>query len=207
LTPFYKSPTSAVRLNPEVVPELEQIIGKALQKDREVRYQHASELKADLRRTKRDSASEWGERTYKEVPRSIKFRRSWRQVALASAVIVVSLVAVLLWRGKQHAVAPVSASTPTAIAVMPFQNVGPEKDVDFLRLALPDEIAITLSYANSLSVRPLAMTNKYVGQDVDLQKAGREMRVADIVTGHYQKEGNQLAVTLEAVDVENNRTV
>ncbi|OLE71928.1 MAG: hypothetical protein AUI36_01805 [Cyanobacteria bacterium 13_1_40CM_2_61_4] len=42
---------------------------------------------------------------------------------------------------------------------------------------------------------------------MDLQQAGREMRVTDIVTGHYMKEGDQLQVTLEAVDVENNRTV
>jgi serine/threonine-protein kinase len=41
---------------------------------------------------------------------------------------------------------------------------------------------------------------------VDLQQAGREMHVTDIVTGHYLKEGNQLQITLEAVDVENNRT-
>src|SRR5207249_8399736 len=57
------------------------------------------------------------------------------------------------------------------------------------------------------SIRPLAMSGKYTAPDVDLQKAGREMRVANIVTGHYLQERNQLQVTLEAVDVENNRTL
>jgi TolB-like protein len=201
---LHRSPTVPARVNPEVPPELEQIISKALQKDREVRYQHASEMRADLTRAKRDTTSAQVEKPYRA--RTSNLRR-YRYIVWASAVIAVSLVGVLLWRGKEHGASPAPPPKLTAIAVMPFQNVGPEKDADFLRLALPDAIAITLNYAHSLSIRPLAVTSKYAGPDVDLQKAGREMRVADVVTGHYQKEGNKLEVTLEAVDVEDNRTV
>jgi tetratricopeptide (TPR) repeat protein len=58
-----------------------------------------------------------------------------------------------------------------------------------------------------LSIRPFATTSKYNAPSLDLEQAGREMRVTDIVTGHYLKEGDQLQITLEAVDVANNRTV
>jgi TolB-like protein/tetratricopeptide (TPR) repeat protein len=91
--------------------------------------------------------------------------------------------------------------------VLPFQNAGSDKDTDFLRLALPDEIATTLSYVPSFSIRPFATTSKYNGTNVDLQQAGKEMGVTSIVTGHYLTEANQLEVTLEAVDVANNRSV
>jgi TolB-like protein len=97
--------------------------------------------------------------------------------------------------------------TPTTVAVLPFQNAGPDTDIDFLRLALPDEIATTLSYSRALSIRPSATTSKYVGPDLDVQRAGREMQVTDVVTGHYLKEGNQLQVTLEAVNVDDNRII
>jgi serine/threonine protein kinase/tetratricopeptide (TPR) repeat protein len=52
-----RAPTSPVRLNPEVPSELERIINRALEKDRELRYQHASEMRAELQRLKRDSGS------------------------------------------------------------------------------------------------------------------------------------------------------
>jgi len=95
----------------------------------------------------------------------------------------------------------------TPIAVLPFQNAGSDKNADFLRLALPDEIATTLSHVQSFSIRPFAATSKYNNPDVDLQQAGRAMGVTSIVTGHYLTEGDQLAITLEAVDVASNRTV
>src|SRR5205085_3565846 len=52
-----RAPVSAVRLNPDLPPELERIINRALEKDRELRYQHASEMRAELQRLKRDTDS------------------------------------------------------------------------------------------------------------------------------------------------------
>src|SRR6202521_1083599 len=52
-----RAPTASVRLNPDLPPELERIINRALEKDRELRYQHASEMRAELQRLKRDTDS------------------------------------------------------------------------------------------------------------------------------------------------------
>ena len=132
---------------------------------------------------------------------------AYKKWALVGGVIVAILAALLVWRVEHP---PTSANIPapqTAIAVLPFQNAGSNKDIDFLRLALPDEIATTLSHVQSFSIRPFATTSKYNNPDVDLQQAGRAMGVTSIVTGHYLTEGDQLAITLEAVDVASNRTV
>jgi TolB-like protein len=93
------------------------------------------------------------------------------------------------------------------IAVLPFQNLGADTDADFLRMALPDEIATTLSAVRTLSIRPFATTSKFSTPGVDLQQAGKDMHVGRIVTGHFQKVHDQLQLTMEAVDVAEDRVL
>src|SRR6516162_4547090 len=78
---------------------------------------------------------------------------------------------------------------------------GSDKEDDFLRMALPDEIATTLSSVRTLSIRPFSTTTKYAAGDVDVQQAGKAMHVGRIVLGHYQKVRDQMQLTMQAVDV------
>ena len=77
--------------------------------------------------------------------------------------------------------------------------------MDYLRFALADEIANTLTYSRTLDVRPSAVTRKYVNADLDPQQVGRELHVATVLTGHFQKQGNHLLVTLEAIETGTER--
>jgi eukaryotic-like serine/threonine-protein kinase len=203
---LHELPIAPSRLNPQLSPRLEEIIFKALEKNCELRYQHASEMRADLQRLKRDRESGKSAAVTKSTSVS---RKRWLQWVAAGAVGVIAAIMMVLffWESRHPAVSPVGSATLRAIAVLPFQNAGADKTTDFLRLALPDEIATTLSYVPSFSIRPFATTSKYNGPHLDLQQAGREMGVTSIVTGHYLTAGDQLEVTLEAVDVANNRSV
>ena len=77
--------------------------------------------------------------------------------------------------------------------------------VEFLRFALSDEIANTLTYTRSLDVRPSAITRKFVGNDIDPQKAGRDVHVATVLSGHFLKQGERLLITIEATQVHDDR--
>ena len=136
-------------------------------------------------------------------------RKTPIQWVITGAVGVVGVIMIILylWQSRHPVVSPFDSARPRTIAVLPFQNAGSDKDADFLGVALPDEIANTLSYVPSFSIRPFATTSKYSGPNLDLHQAGREMGVTSIVTGHYLTKGNQLEVTMEAVDVANNRSV
>jgi eukaryotic-like serine/threonine-protein kinase len=205
---LHKSAIRTVLLNPELPAELDQFIFKALEKTPEMRYQHASEMEADLARVKRDSASSPVDRGSLQSTSAVWWHRpTLKKLAVLAGVLAMTLISGLLWYVNRRVVSPIVSAGPKAIAVLPFQNVGADKDTDFLRLALPDEIATTLSDVRSLSIRPFATTSRYTDPNLDLQRAGREMGVTEIVTGHYFRAGPQLQVTLEAVDVESNRSV
>jgi eukaryotic-like serine/threonine-protein kinase len=205
---LHKSGIRTAHLNPDVPAELDQLIFKALEKSPEMRYQHASEMKTDLARIRRDSAS--GAVDRKSVPSTAAAwwrRPGLKKLAFSAGFLVIGVLSVLLWNLTKGRVPPIVSAGAKVIAVLPFQNVGADKDTDFLRLALPDEIANTLSDVRSLSIRPFATTSKYTDPNLNLQHAGREMGVTEIVTGHYLRAGTQLQVTLEAVDVESNRSM
>lgn len=204
---LHKPPVAPLRLSPDLPAELERVINKALEKDKAIRYQHASEMKADLTRTRRDSTSA---SAFAQAPAphtaALSSSRT-RMLARGAGVVALAAVLAVLWYLNRGGVRPVTGSAQTTIAVLPFQNLGGDEDLDFLSLALPDEISTTLSYVHSLSIRPFTSASKYIGASVDLQQAAREMRVKNLVTGHFMKAGNEVQVTLQAVDSENDRVL
>jgi TolB-like protein/predicted Ser/Thr protein kinase len=227
-----RAPVPPVRLNHDVPARLEEIINKALEKDNNLRYQHASEMRSDLQRLKRDTdsgrgrllvdsgsvagAGSMGPATsgqHSAVAGSGSAaavatpKRAYAKIALAVVAVAAVVLALVFWQTRRQTAPAVGSAGAKTLAVLPLQNLGADKDLDFLRLALADEIATSLSYVRSLTIRPFATTSKYDSPTLDLQEAGRAMHVTDVVTGHYLKEGSQLQITLEAIDVENNRTI
>jgi len=206
-----KKPTAPLTLNPHLPGELENIIGRAMEKDRKKRYQTVSDMRADLQRLKRETESGLTNKGLRSVPVLLgtkTFQRSSRlQVYLlwaTSALLLTVLAAVGAWWIKHRAGGAFGAGKNT-IAVLPLQNFNGDFSVDYLRFALADELTNVLTHSRALDVRPSVATRKYAGADLDPQQVGRELHVSNVLTGHYMKQGSQLMVTLEAVDVGSNK--
>ncbi len=203
-----RAPVPPLRLNQALPPELERIVLKALEKDRRLRYQSASELQSDLKRLKRDLDSGTGVALSQTGGGAVGPGRL-PLLRLAVAAAVVALAGVAAWRVFRPAEAPLTAEAAAArtVAVIPLQNMAGDQGQEFLRFGLADEIVGTLSPDPSFAVRPFATSRRYTAADVDLIAAGRDLGVATLVTGHYIREADTLHVTIEAVDVASNRVV
>jgi serine/threonine protein kinase len=206
-----RKPDPPLKLNPKLPPDMQGIIGRAMEKDRGSRYPDAQVLKADLQALKRETdpglSSSGRLRAvfpYRIATSTFQTTSRWQTYLLLamSAVLIMVLTLAGLWWFKHRGGATGPRNT---IAVMPLQNVNGDISVDFLRYALADEIANVLTYTRTLDVRPSSLTQKYSGANVDPQKVGKELHVATILTGHFLKQGDNLLVTLEAIDVHDNR--
>ncbi|HEX9407018.1 MAG TPA: protein kinase, partial [Thermoanaerobaculia bacterium] len=177
---------------PPVEGELAPVVAKALQKDRELRYQSAADIRADLKRLKHDSSTVAAAKSSSPI--------AW----IAAAVVVVMAIAVAtLWRLRPS---PHPAAQQTTVAVLPFSNLGGNHNRDYLRLAVPDELTTILSHSRSLAVRPFAMTRQFTG-DVDPQQVGKRLSVSNVITGDYRDDGGRLGLSIEAINVETNSVV
>jgi eukaryotic-like serine/threonine-protein kinase len=209
---LHAKPIPPGELNPTMPTELEGIIGKAMEKARKERYQSATQMKADLLQLKRETESgqiKTGFHTPKLRVASKTFGRAgsnrWLFWLLGgtAALLVTVLAAVGAYWIKHRSMA--NAEVQNAIAVLPLQNINGDFGVDYLRFALADELTNVLTYSRSLEVRPSSATRKYVAAEVDARMIGQQLHVGKLLTGHFTRVGEQLSVTLEAIDVSNDR--
>jgi serine/threonine protein kinase len=208
-----QKPVSPLTLNPALPVDFEGIVGRAMEKDRGHRYPNALAMKGDLQSLRKETESGMTKTGARRPALPYRLATSTFQATSkvstylllgVGALLVTVLIAVGAWFLKQRQMMGAGAPKNT-IAVLPLQNRNGDISVEYLRTALSDEIASTLTYSRTLDVRPSAATQKYVANDVDPQQAGRELHVANILTGHFLKQGDHLMITIEAIQVEGNK--
>ena len=186
--------------------DLDVLCLKAMHKDPRQRYQSVAALIQDIDHLL--DGQPLDARPDAPMYVAVKFLSRNRKAMGVAALMLIAMS--LAWKAGRQPQAPPAGSqghSRRTVAVLPFQNAGTEPGLDFLRVALADEIATILSHTRSVSVRPFATTSRYSGSSVDLQQAGRQMRVATVVTGHFLRAAGGLRITLEALDVDNNRVL
>src|SRR5439155_9155764 len=192
-----RAPAPAVRLNPNVHAKLEEITIKALEKDRDVRYQHASDVKAELKRVKRDLES--GKITSSEGARPLRLRRTMliSAIAFASIVALITVGAFYFGSGTRARI--------NSVAVLPFANATGDPSADYLSDGITEGVIDRLSGLPNLKVISRASAFHYKGRDIEPQKVAKELGVEALVTGRVAQHGDDLSVSTELVDAREDK--
>jgi eukaryotic-like serine/threonine-protein kinase len=193
-------PTSAVRLNPDLPVELERIINRALDKDRDLRYQHASDMRAELRRLKRQTESTKIVATYPSHEKTLKRGKLWG--ILVACIALIGLGALGTWYLRSS-----SAAQIDSIAVLPFSNGGGDANTDYLSDGITESLIDSLAHVPQLKVKSRNTVFRYKGKDVDAQKAGTDLGVSALVSGRVVPRGDSIEVSAELTDVRDNTEI
>jgi eukaryotic-like serine/threonine-protein kinase len=233
---LHKAPPALLLLNRDVPAEFDRIVNKALEKDSRLRYQHASDMRSDLQRLKRDTeSSRSAVHSAATVPDATGASASVSSVAvgrdsqassgsstdkqiavslltrhkktvLTAAAFVLLALAGLAY-GAYRWMSSSSGSSIDSLAVLPFANVTADPNTDYLSDGLTESLISSLSQLPDLAVRPRSSVFHYKSKDVDPQKAANELKVAAVVTGRVTQRGSSLLVSAELTDVRTNRSL
>jgi non-specific serine/threonine protein kinase len=168
-----KAPISPVRLNPELPAKLEEIIEKALEKDPDMRCQTAAELRADLKRLKRNLLS-----------------NPSRQPAAEKA-------------DSSHVHPPSTAGTASAnksVAVLYFENQGGSKEDEYLRDGITEDVLTELSKIRGLNTFSRATVLAFRDKPVTPAQIGQQLGAAYVLTGTLRRAGARLRINTQLVD-------
>ena len=196
-----RTPLAPIRLNPDLPLELDRIINKALEKDQNLRYQHASEIRADLKRLKRETES-----ARVAVPNDAVAKPSFlvhSKILIAAAVVLVMLAmgyGGLRWFRSRSAT--VVLAKPS-VAVLPLQNLSGDPANDYFSDGMTEEISTKLSHIRALTVASHTSAARVMGMQKNPQEMGRELQVRYLLEGSVRKAGNRVRINVQLIDSSN----
>jgi len=192
-----RSPVPARSINPDIPPRLEEIMNKALHKDRDQRYQHAADIRTDLQQLERDTD-----------PVTVS---GWRAAKEDTESVLVSTTSHLHSTGKQSArnsTSQTGALRPQrvskiidSLAVLPFENASRDPENEYLSDGIAGSLINILATVPKLRVIAQSTVFRYKGRRVDPQDVGRELNVRAVLTGRIMQSGGSLRIGTELVDV------
>ena len=209
------TPTAAARLNPDVPADLERIISKSLEKDRNLRYQSAADLRSDLTRLKRDldsgrasgihlPAASAESSSGVSLPTAARASaRSRKLVFLVAGILILAAIvaAVYFMRGGS------GPKKIDSVAVLPFVNATADTNNEYLSDGLTESLIGALSEVPNLKVMARSTVFRFKGKDDDPQKIGQQLQVSAVLLGRITQRGDDVGVQTDLVNTSDGSEV
>ncbi len=182
-------------LDTTVPVKLKELIEKALEHDRDLRYQSASDMRADLLRLRRS-----GPTANARVP-SGQSARSTRMY-IGAAALAVSLIGGVWFartNGSFRGDVPAPAASASSIAVLPFADLSSDGNQEYFSDGLAEEVLAQLGQIRGLRVVARTSSFQFKGTKADLRSIGKTLNVFNILEGSVRREGNRVRITAQLV--------
>jgi TolB-like protein/Tfp pilus assembly protein PilF len=134
-------------------------------------------------------------------------RKNKRSAGVALAILFVLTSGAGYWAFKYRGSASGGTEAISSIAVLPFQNKSADADTDYLSDGLAESLIFRLSQLPGLKVSPTTSVMRYKGKDTDIARIASELGVDAVMTGRLVKRGDNLNITVELVDIRNNKSL
>jgi len=197
-----RQPTAPVRLNPDVPAELERIVGKALEKDRETRYQHAGDIRADLKRLKRDTESQSASAmsgTGSHGPQPSRLRKALLATAAFAGLLAIVLLAISPARRMLFPrVGLAQLPQEKNLVVLPFQCIGEEAADQAYCAGLTETVTTKLATLPSVEVPPTSEVRTRSVKSID--QARTELGANLVFQASWQRARDTVRINLSLID-------
>ena len=199
-----RTPPNPSSVNSNLPSRFGEIVSKALEKDRALRYQSAAEIGADLKRLKRDTESTrvTAAAATAGTPSSSRNMKLRLGLLAAGLSIAVVLALALLFSGQK-----IKEATMDSVAVLPFVNATGDPNAEYLSEGITQDLVSTLSQLPNLKVVSLASAYRYKGKAIDPPTVARELGVHTILTGRMLQRNDNVSICAEFVDAEHDRVM
>ena len=188
-----RPPVPVRSINPDIPQRLEEIIDKALHKNRDQRYQHAADLGADLERLKREIDS--GRRSGDEASQSAAIANTDSQSSTGERKSQTSTDDTRILRARRV------SKTINSLAVLPFDNASRDPEREYLSDGITASLINILATLPKLRVMAQSTVFRFKGRAIDPQAVGRDLNVRAVLTGRVMQSGGSLRIGAELVDV------
>jgi serine/threonine protein kinase/tetratricopeptide (TPR) repeat protein len=185
-----REPVAPTRLNPDIPQQLQDVIWRALEKDRNLRYQHAADMRAELQRLKRDTDP--GRKVPEEDGSAT---HTTGRSFTASKKAVDSTTHTTATRRQRV------SKIIDSLAVLPFSNSSGDPEHEYLSDGITGSLINNLATLPKLRVMAQSTVSRYKAREMDPQEVGRELNVRSVLTGRIMQSRGALRIGTELVDV------
>jgi len=216
---LYQTPTPMHELNPAVSSRMEAIVSRCLEKERNVRYQHASDLRTDLKQIRREMSTHYmlqdriaeriaeaqknaqpavvAEPEKTPAPPAPPQAKSSMKFVTAAVIVAIALAAGILVAYRNLRPRPGGGANAQSVVVLPFADMSSGHDEEYFSEGLTDQLINDLARIPGLNVIARSSAFQFKGKNADPRTVGRALNVANVLEGSVRRDGNRIRINVD----------